>query len=241
MKFRRPVKVVQKPVLLVHQPIPHFEGVLERLGDKSAKMEEHLENSSLPVLPRCTSGCLQGPLSHWSVSPWVRRHGHWFLIHVCKHEYVGRPKAEWVQPVAAERKCLSPGGPKFWEGKHACLWGRAGYSTKIVLKWLLTKRATWRGKVIPTGVPCEGYSIGRRRLRWGGRFLGTSQKRYLSSGNNRKPKKCPMRKDTSLWHETFRRYRCQIITGQVRTFSPLPQVEFPRSRPQVENTAQGLY
>lgn len=242
MKFGRPVKkVIQKPVLPAHQPIPHFEGVLERLVDLSAEMKEHLENSSRPVLPRCTLGCLRdhsdtevcplefGDLGTGSsfmsanVNMWAgqRLSGH----------------SLWPQKIPVSgRACTS----RILRGKHACLWGQPEIPQKLSLKWLLTKRAIWRGKVIPTGIPCEGYSVGSRRLRGAEGFRELTRGGNSHLGIRRSPKSAPWEKITSLWHETFRRYRCQIISGEVRTFSPLPQVGFPRSKPWDEDTVKGF-
>lgn len=36
------------------------------------------------------------------------------------------------------------------------------------------------------------------------------------------------REETSIWHETSRRHRCQITTGQAKAFSPLPQSRSPK-------------
>lgn len=148
MKFGRPVKkVIQKPVLPAHQPIPHFEGVLERLVDLSAEMKEHLENSSRPVLPRCTLGCLRdhsdtevcplefGDLGTGSsfmsanVNMWAgqRLSGH----------------SLWPQKIPVSgRACTS----RILRGKHACLWGSARDSTKIVFEMVADQEGHLEGQ-----------------------------------------------------------------------------------------------
>lgn len=205
MKFDRPMKkVVQKAVLPAPQPIPHFEASSEacRLICQDGRTFRELFP---PSTPQMHFRVPQWPLRYQSMTLWVWRHGHWFSfmsanVNMWVGQRLSRPSL-WPQ---RENTCLQK--PLLFQNSkgqmHACVdqlcLPPPNTHTKT-LSWNgCWPRGHLEGKVIPTGLPCEGYSMGGRRLR------GEEGIRELARGGNShleiigNPKSAPWEKITAF-------------------------------------------